>query len=159
MGRPEEKPVEQLPVTSSVPIHLPPEQTSLFREVLNTFEEKRVPYAVAGGFALQEHTGICRFTKDLDIFLSPADASSALSLLEEKGFPCEVTDLVWLAKAYRDDFFVDLITGMSNGTITVDGSWIERAPTAWALPGRRDSWEVSDAAYLRPLGSRRLRPL
>jgi hypothetical protein len=32
-----------------------------------------------------------------------------------------------LFKAHRDDFFVDLITGMSNGVITVDSTWIERA--------------------------------
>jgi hypothetical protein len=133
MGRPQEKSAQALPVTSSVPIELPSEQTSLFREILSIFEERRVRYAVAGGFALQEHTGICRFTKDLDIFLSPPDASSALSMLQEKGFQCEVTDPVWLAKAYRDDFFVDVITGMSNGTITVDASWIERARPAVVL--------------------------
>ncbi len=76
---------------------------------------------------MQQHTGICRFTKDLDIFLSPADASKALFLLGERGFACEVCDPVWLAKAHRDGYFVDLITGMSDGTITVDRSWIERA--------------------------------
>ncbi len=38
-----------------------------------------------------------------------------------------IKDPVWLAKASRDGFFVDLITGMSNGLITVEDSWIERA--------------------------------
>jgi hypothetical protein len=37
---------------------------------------------------------------------------------------------VWLAKAHRDGFFVDLITGMSNGVIVVDDSWIQRAQPA-----------------------------
>ena len=37
------------------------------------------------------------------------------------------TDPVWLAKAIRNDFFVDLITGMSNGVVAVDALWIERA--------------------------------
>jgi hypothetical protein len=129
----EEKPMEGRPVTSSVPLKLPLEQQSLFREVLSLFEEQRLRYAVAGGFALQQHTGICRFTKDLDVFLSPAEASSALRLLWEKRFECQVCDPVWLAKAYRDDFFVDLITGMSNGAITVDNTWIERSRPALIL--------------------------
>jgi Uncharacterised nucleotidyltransferase len=133
MPAPCEKTSEDLPVTSSKPIELPPEQRAMFREVLRTLEQERVPYAVAGGFALQQHTGICRFTKDLDIFLRPADASATLALLEDGGFQTEVCDPVWLAKAYRGDFFVDLITGMSNGTITVDRSWTERARRAEVL--------------------------
>jgi hypothetical protein len=130
MREPAEKPDTDLPVTSSVPDELPPEQEALFREVLTLFEKEQLPYAVSGGFAMRQHTGICRFTKDLDIFLCPADASRALSLLRKKGFVCEVSDPVWLAKAHRDGYFVDLITGMSNGAITVDRSWIERARPA-----------------------------
>lgn len=49
---------------------IPEEQEALFREVLTLLEEKKVPFAVSGAFALQEHTGICRWTKDLDIFLT-----------------------------------------------------------------------------------------
>jgi hypothetical protein len=46
--------------------------------VLSILEEKHVPFAVAGAFALQHHTGICRETKDLDIFL-PAEATPQAS--------------------------------------------------------------------------------
>lgn len=121
---------EELPVTSSEPPELPAEQEALFREVLETLEEKRLPFAVSGAFALQEHTGICRWTKDLDIFSTSRNASIALEYLAERGFECEVRDQVWLNKAHRDDFFVDLITGMSNGVVVVDHSWIERAKPA-----------------------------
>lgn len=86
-----------------------------------------VPYVISGAFALQQHTGIWRDTKDLDLFL-PADAvPQALEALRSDGFDCEICDEVWLAKAHRGDFFVDLITGMSNAVITVDQTWIERA--------------------------------
>ena len=33
-------------------------------------------------------------------------------------------------KAHRDEFFVDLITGMSNAAIVVEDSWIQRAKPA-----------------------------
>ena len=109
---------------------VPEEQASLYREVLTVLEEKGVPYAVSGAFALRHHTGICRFTKDLDVFLTAENAPRALSYLTQRGFQCEVCDPVWLAKAHRDGFFVDLITGMSNGVIVVDDSWIQRAQPA-----------------------------
>ena len=123
----------EVPYTSSTPLRLPARQQALFREVLALFESARCPYAVAGAFALREHTGICRLTKDLDIFLGPRDASDALARLQEHGFECELCDPVWLAKARRDGFFVDLITGMSNGAISVDDSWIARARPATIL--------------------------
>lgn len=127
------KPDMHLPVTSSVPLKLQPEQEGLFAEVLSLLESKKVPYAVAGAFALQQHTGISRFTKDLDLFLTPQDASRALSLLGEKGFECEICDPVWLAKAHRGGYFIDLITGMSNGVIRVDRSWIEHSQSAFIV--------------------------
>jgi len=127
------EPAEQLPVTSSVPVKLPEPQELLFREVLARLEEERLPFAVSGAVALQQHTGICRFTKDLDIFVAPPDANRALRILAKEGFHCEVDDPVWLAKAWRDGFFVDIITGMSNGAITVDGDWIRRSHAATVL--------------------------
>ena len=124
------EPIDALPVTSSVPPQLQGDQKAVFQDVLTILEEAHLPYVVSGAFALQHHTGIFRFTKDLDIFLGPEDAPAALSHLQKKGFECEVCDPVWLAKAHRDGYFVDLITGMSNGAITVDASWIERSPAA-----------------------------
>jgi hypothetical protein len=121
---------ESLPVTSSVPMEVPEEQATLFEEVLSVLEEKRVPYAVSGAFALRQHTGICRFTKDLDLFMTAESSKRAFAYLRERGFDCEVCDPVWLAKARKDEFFVDLITGMSNGVIVVEDSWIERARPA-----------------------------
>ncbi len=119
-----------LPVTSSTPPDFPEHQRELFREVLLVLNAGGIPYAVSGAFALQQHTGIWRFTKDLDVFLTAESVRPALQLLREHGYECEVCDPVWLAKARRDDFFVDLITGMSNGVIAVDDSWIERSQSA-----------------------------
>jgi Nucleotidyl transferase of unknown function (DUF2204) len=117
-------------VTSATPAKLPKKQEALFRDVLTLLEKKKVPFAVAGALALQQHTGICRDTKDLDIFLAAEDCAMALGCLQQHGFKCEVPDPVWLAKAYRDNYFVDLITGMSNAVIVVDASWIKHSRPA-----------------------------
>jgi len=110
-----------------VPEDIPEEQAELFRLVLTSLEEKHFPFAVSGAFALRAHTGICRFTKDLDLFMTARTACEAFPYLLECGLECDICDRVWLAKARRGEFFVDLITGMSNAVIVVEDSWIERA--------------------------------
>jgi hypothetical protein len=93
---------ESSSLTSATPQKLPKKQEALFRDVLKILNEKKIPFAVSGAIALQKHTGICRSTKDLDIFLSAEDGESALACLSKNGLRCEVVDPVWLAKAYRD---------------------------------------------------------
>jgi hypothetical protein len=124
------KPIEGLPFTSSMPTEVPEDQAALFREVLIALEKQHVPYAVSGAFALRQHTGICRVTKDLDLFMTARTVCEALPILRARGFECEMVDPVWLAKARKGKFFVDLITGMSNAVLLVEDSWIERASPA-----------------------------
>lgn len=116
--------------TSSWRLPICKEQHELFREVLSIFEGCKIEYAVAGAYALHAHTGICRDTKDLDVFLTAENAQQALRCLRERGFECEICDPVWLFKARRREYFVDLITGMSNAVLTVEDAWIERAKPA-----------------------------
>jgi len=116
--------------TSSWRLPIAKDQRALFQEVLSIFEEIDLKYAVAGAYALDAHTGIRRDTKDLDVFLTATNAQSALRCLRERGFECEICDPVWLYKARRNGYFVDLITGMGSAVLTVEDSWIERAQSA-----------------------------
>jgi hypothetical protein len=122
-----------LPISSSTPPAFPAEQRRLFVEVLTLMNESGIPYVVSGAFALQQHTGIWRNTKDLDLFMAPGDVPRALEQLNKEGFETEICDPVWLCKAHRGEFFVDLITGMSNAVISVNHSWIENAVHAEIL--------------------------
>lgn len=121
---------ESSSLTSATATPLPPEAASLYREVLLAMNEHGLPYAVAGAFALQKYTGICRITKDLDLFMKTEDVPAALRYLGRCGFDCEIPDPVWLAKAQRGEYFVDFISGMSNAVIVVDDSWMERSQPA-----------------------------
>ena len=116
-----------LPVSSSEPPRFAPEQEQLFREVLRILNDHRVPYAVSGAFALHEHTGIWRDTKDLDVFMAPDRVAGAMDILNEYGFQTEVCDPVWLCKARAGEYYVDLISGMSNAVVRVNQSWLDRA--------------------------------
>ncbi len=120
-----------------MPPEFHPEQEKLFRDVLQHLNERGVPYVVSGAFALKQHTGICRDTKDLDLFLPAEHVPAALASLKAEGFEVEIPDPVWLAKARCGEYYVDLITGMSNAVIVVDQTWIDRA-----IPARVSNVEV-----------------
>ena len=117
-------------VTSAQASALPPEAAALYSEVLLAMNERGIPYAVAGAFALEKYTGIWRLTKDLDLFVEPESVAPALENLRQHNFWCETLDPVWLSKAHRADYFVDLISGMSNAVIVVDESWMRRTQPA-----------------------------
>ena len=119
--------MKALPKSSSEEPEFPPDQRRLFIEVLRLMSRHDIPYAVAGAFALHEHTGIWRNTKDLDLFMPSEQANRALQALQQEGFKTEVADEIWVAKAHRNGYYVDLITGMNNATVQVDMSWMERA--------------------------------
>lgn len=116
--------------TSAIRIPLPLEAKTFYREVLLALNDHGLQYAVAGAFALQKYTGISRQTKDLDVFMKGEDVPAALRHLERMGFRCEIADAVWLAKAHRGEYYVDLISGMSNAVILVDDSWMRRTQPA-----------------------------
>ena len=100
-GVPEPLNSGEVPKTSSLPAEVSEEQVGLFRDVLEALELSRVPYAVSGASALRQHTGICRQTKDLDLFVTARHAPAALQCLRDAGMECETTDPVWLARLAR----------------------------------------------------------
>lgn len=117
----------ELPVTSSEEPAWAPEAYGCYQGVLRGLLQAQVPFAVSGGFAFHHHTGIWRVTKDLDLVLPPDAVPRAFEVLVREGFETYVQDPVWLAKARLGDYFVDLITGVGNATLTVEQSWIDRA--------------------------------
>lgn len=115
----------QLPVTSSHEPEWTSDACDFYRNVLSVLVDS--PCAIGGAFALQKHTGIWRATKDLDLLLPPSEVAPALRRLRDSGFETRIEDSVWLAKVQRGEYFVDLITGISNACLIVDHSWMERS--------------------------------
>lgn len=114
----------QLPVTSSVEPEWASEARECYRGVIRALEQDGIPFVVGGGFAFHRHTGIWRATKDLDLFLVADAVPRALEELGRRGFEVYIEDPIWLAKARRNGYYVDLITGVGNATLCVDQSWM-----------------------------------
>ncbi len=97
---------------------------------LRALEASPVPFLLGGAYALHEYTGIFRDTKDLDLFIRPHDLDRAFDVLERAGFRTELTDPVWIGKAFQDPWYVDLIFSSGNGVAVVDDAWFEHARPA-----------------------------
>ena len=99
---------------------LPAEQARVYREAIRSLNESGLAYAVGAAFARYAYTSIWRQTKDLDVFVRPADLRAVMDLLRENGFETEVRDRHWLAKAWKDGHFLDLIFGHGHGHLAIN---------------------------------------
>ena len=101
----------------------------MYKRALEALNAAGVPYVVAGAYAIYEHTGIYRKTKDLDLFFEPSVLVAAARALRAVGFVTRLEDTHWLAKATLGEYFVDLIYGMGNGLAFIDEGWIRHSRT------------------------------
>jgi hypothetical protein len=140
-GRPNKRPLslwdrtvnEEATVPDIEPLMTPDQidarsRNDFFRRALTILNESNIPVMVGGAYALERYTGVARQTKDIDVFVKPSDVRRALELLAAEGFGTELTDPMWLAKAFHEGFLMDIIFSSGNRISTVDDLWIEFAP-------------------------------
>ncbi|MBA2257734.1 MAG: hypothetical protein H0W18_02450 [Acidobacteria bacterium] len=106
---------------------IPDVERDIYRRALEALNAAEIPYIVAGAYAIYEHTGIYRQTKDLDLFFEPSAVVPAARALRDAGFVTRLEDEHWLAKATVGEYFVDLIYGMGNGIALIDEGWIRNS--------------------------------
>ena len=121
--RPRLTPEERRSVTHG-DFWIPDDEREVYRKALEALNHAGVPYIVAGAYAIYEHTGIYRKTKDLDLLFEPASVVDAASALRAAGFVMRLEVDHWLAKATIGEYFVDLIYGMGNGVARIDEAWV-----------------------------------
>jgi len=112
-----------------------PEDQALdvYREALVCLSNAKVPFLVGGTFALESYTGLIRRTKDLDLFVNPADRLRLMQRLADAGFRTEWRFAHWLGKAYKDSRSIDIIHSSGNGVCPVDEAWFRYALPAEVL--------------------------
>lgn len=103
---------------------IPEDEREVYKRALESLSLAGLSFVVAGAYAIYEHTGIYRKTKDLDLFFEPSSVVAAARALRAAGFVTRLEDHHWLAKATMGDYFIDLIYGMGNGVALIDSGWI-----------------------------------
>lgn len=58
---------------------------NFYRRVIQHLVDADLPFVVGGAFGLRHYTGIVRDTKDVDLFVRPADCARVLALLGDVG--------------------------------------------------------------------------
>lgn len=109
---------------------IPEDEREIYKRALNALNRAGIPYVVAGAYAIYEHTGIYRQTKDLDLFCEPEALIGAMRVLKEAGFRTRLEQSHWLAKALDGKHFLDLIYGMGNGLALIDADWYRHSTPA-----------------------------
>jgi len=112
---------------------IPETERELYKHALGVLNEAGLPYVVAGAYAIYEHTGIYRQTKDLDLFCEPEVVVPAIHALKQAGFVSRLEQGHWVAKAIsaeNRDHFVDIIFGMGNGLALIDRDWYDHSVPA-----------------------------
>jgi predicted nucleotidyltransferase len=94
-------------------------------DVAQALDGSDIDYVLMGGVGTATMARP-RSTDDIDVFVTPDHASRALEILEADGFTTEVSDPVWLYKAFKHGVLVDVIF-RSLGDIYVDDEMLERA--------------------------------
>ena len=112
---------------------IPEDERELYKMALAALNEAGVPYVVAGAYAIYEHTGIYRQTKDLDLFCTPEAVIQAMGVLKSVGFTTRLEQPHWIGKAISKanrDHFIDIIYGMGNGLALIDEDWFRYSTPA-----------------------------
>lgn len=98
-----------------------------YREALELLTQSGARFLLGGAFAMFHYTGIYRNTKDLDIFCKATEYPKILIFFAKKGYRTELTDVRWLAKVFKGEFYIDIIFDSVNNICKVDDSWYEYA--------------------------------
>src|SRR5437660_1481650 len=85
------------------------EAYAFYKEALEIINESGSNFMLGGAFAMFKYTGIYRDTKDLDIFCKSGEYPRILKCFAEKGYRTELTDVRWLAKVFKGEYFIDII--------------------------------------------------
>ncbi len=103
------------------------EAHTFYKEALDLLHASGSNFMLGGAFAMFKYTGLYRDTKDLDVFCKPSEYPKIMKHFQEQGYKTELTDVRWLAKIFKGEYFIDLIFDTVNNICRVDDSWYENA--------------------------------
>jgi len=106
------------------------ESNEFYMNALEMLNKTGTRYMLGGAFAFFHYTGISRFTKDLDVYCKASEFPSIMKFFAGKGFRTELTDARWLAKIFRDEYYIDIIFDTTNNICRVDDTWYQFAVKA-----------------------------
>ncbi|HTU44159.1 MAG TPA: nucleotidyltransferase family protein [Bryobacteraceae bacterium] len=119
---------EQIARCASWPQRFPPEQWSIYKQVMHQARQRNVPFAVGGGLAAMTYAGQWRNTKDIDLYVLPRDRDQMIAIVASLGladyYEKQAYDRQWIYRSHKDDTIVDIMWAMANHRAQVDEAWL-----------------------------------
>ena len=112
-------------------IHAP--EALFYRDVLQKLDATGIPFLVGGALAFSHYSNVPRDTKDMDVFVRPADCPRVLEAFAADGYRTELTFPHWLGKVWQGESFMDVIFASGNGIARVDDLWFDHSTKANVL--------------------------
>ena len=115
-----------------LPDLVPAEQWAVYERVMRLANEREIPYAVGGALAMGAYTERWRNTKDIDLYVVPADRERLLRVFSDCGLVDYhdrlAYDRRWIYRAFDEGSgsIVDAIWAMANMRAEVDEQWLVR---------------------------------
>src|ERR1700728_5913 len=98
---------EQIARCASWPQRFPPEQWSIYKQVMHQARQQGLRFAVGGGLAAMTYAGQWRNTKDIDLYVLPCDREKMIALVTALGledyYPKQAYDPQWIYRSNKDD--------------------------------------------------------
>lgn len=114
--------------------YLPDDQWAIFQPALRAVRALGVPFAIGGGLAIALYTGLWRNSKDIDLYVLPADRERVIAAVLSTGlvdyFDEMPYDRAWIFRSVRDGVIVDMMWALANGAGDVDREWLTRGARA-----------------------------
>lgn len=104
------------------------DQWRVYHEVIARAAAKGLRFVLGGGFAISTYTGHWRNTRDMDLYVLPADRDAFIQVTAEAGlrdmYERSPYDRRWIFRAACGDTIVDVIWAMANLRSQVDEGWL-----------------------------------
>lgn len=110
---------------------IPDDQWTVFLEGTDAISRSGVRFLLGGALALATYTGHWRNTKDVDVFVHPADHERAVEALRQVGFEDyferEAYDRKWIFRGFKGGVIFDVIWQLPNHRVYIDNAWFARS--------------------------------
>src|SRR5688572_22806293 len=111
---------------------IPEKDWALYRRVIDAAVIERIPFAIGGGLAFSQYAARARFTKDVDLFVLPADKERMIRVVNDAGFEdmfeMEPYERHWIYRGHQQDLIVDIMWQMANRRAEFDERWVLAGP-------------------------------
>jgi hypothetical protein len=111
-----------------LPHRLPAERWGLYWRVMKEALQRNISFAIGGGHAAMAYAGTWRDSKDVDLYVKPADRDRMIALLNDLGledyYNQKPYDRAWIFRACSTDTIVDVMWAMANQRAQVDDLWL-----------------------------------